>query len=275
MKNLQKFSLIAAGTLLLAISLTQFLAPHRISSGGISSIGTLLLHFFRLPLSLTTITLNLLLFLLGFRFLGKKTLAKSALGIFLLTVFLQLTAALPIYNGDLLIATLLGGLLMGAGVGLVVRQGASTGGSDLAALILHRLSPHLSVADLILLLDCSVILITAAVFRSVTVAGYSLLSMFIAARVTDGILTLGNTAKRVEIFSKEHAAISHAILTQLKRGVTALHSTGQYTQTEGRALLCVVSPKQLPHLMELVRELDPAAFIVVTDAREVRGDFKK
>lgn len=275
MKNLKKFALIFLGSLLLSLSLNQFLAPNKISSGGIGSIGTVLLHFFGIPLSVTTVVLNLALFLLGFRFLGKKALLKSGLGILLLTAFLQLTAALPIYRGDLLIATLLGGVLMGAGLGLVIRQGASTGGSDLAALILHRFWPHRSMADLILLLDCAIILIASLVFRSVTVAGYSLLSMFIAARVTDGILTLGNTAKRVEIFSKEHAAISHAILTQLKRGVTALHSTGEYTKTEGRTLLCVVSPKQLPHLMELVRELDPAAFIVVTDAREVRGDFKK
>ncbi|MBQ6824412.1 MAG: YitT family protein [Clostridia bacterium] len=275
MKNLKKFALIILGSLLLSLSLNQLLAPNKISSGGIGSIGTVLLHFFGIPLSVTTVVLNLALFLLGFRFLGKKALLKSGLGILLLTAFLQWTAALPIYRGDLLIATLLGGVLMGAGLGLVIRQGASTGGSDLAALILHRFWPHCSMADLILLLDCTVILMASLVFRSVTVAGYSLLSMFIAARVTDFILTLGNTAKRVEIFSKEHAAITQAILTQLKRGVTALHSTGQYTQTEGRALLCVVSPKQLPSLMELVKELDSTAFIVVTDAREVRGDFKK
>ncbi|MBQ8893797.1 MAG: YitT family protein [Clostridia bacterium] len=276
MKKFSSYCLIAIGTLLLAISLNQFLVPQKISSGGISSIGTVLLYFFKIPLSATTIGLNILLFLLAFRFLGKGTLLRSAAGILLLSAFLQLTSYLPIYTGDLLAATLLGGVLMGAGIGLVVRQGASTGGSDMAALILHRFMPHISMANLILFIDCAIILLAALVFRSVTVACYSLLSMVIAARITDGILTLGNTAKAVQIFSKNYETISSAILDELGRGVTALHSTGQYTKAEGKTLLCVVSPKQLPRLIELIKATDPAAFIVVTDAREVLGEgFKK
>ena len=276
MKKFSSYCLIAIGTLLLAISLNQFLVPQKISSGGISSIGTVLLYFFKIPLSATTIGLNILLFLLAFRFLGKGTLLRSAAGILLLSAFLQLTSYLPIYTGDLLAAPLLGGVLMGAGIGLVVRQGASTGGSDMAALILHRFMPHISMANLILFIDCAIILLAALVFRSVTVACYSLLSMVIAARITDGILTLGNTAKAVQIFSKNYETISSAILDELGRGVTALHSTGQYTKAEGKTLLCVVSPKQLPRLIELIKATDPAAFIVVTDAREVLGEgFKK
>ena len=276
MKKFSSYCLIAIGTLLLDISLNQFLVPQKISSGGISSIGTVLLYFFKIPLSATTIGLNILLFLLAFRFLGKGTLLRSAAGILLLSAFLQLTSYLPIYTGDLLAATLLGGVLMGAGIGLVVRQGASTGGSDMAALILHRFMPHISMANLILFIDCAIILLAALVFRSVTVACYSLLSMVIAARITDGILTLGNTAKAVQIFSKNYETISSAILDELGRGVTALHSTGQYTKAEGKTLLCVVSPKQLPRLIELIKATDPAAFIVVTDAREVLGEgFKK
>lgn len=271
-KKLLDYLLIALGALLLAAALNLFLAPNRISAGGVGSIGTVLLHLWGIPLSVTNIAFNIVLLLLGYRFLGKGAVFKTVAGVVLLSLFLQLTAHFPAYTGDPLVATLLGGALMGSGIGLVVRQGASTGGSDLAAMILHRFAPHVSIAMFILLIDCAIILGAAVVFGSVTVAGYSLLSLFIASRLTDGILTLGSTAKAVHIFSKEHEAISAVILEQFRRGVTALHSTGQYTRAEGRTLLCIVSPKQLPRLIRTVRELDPAVFIMVSDAREVLGE---
>lgn len=271
-KKFLDYSLIALGSLLLAAALNLFLAPNKISSGGVSSIGTVLLHLFGVPLSVTNMAFNIVLFLLGYRFLGKGAVFKTVAGVVLLSLFLQLTAYFPAYTGDPLVATLLGGLLMGTGVGLVVRQGASTGGSDLAAMILHRFAPHISIAMFILIIDCAIIIGAALVFRSITVAGYSLLSLAVASRLTDGLLTLGHSAKAVQIFSKKHAAISAAIMTRLERGVTGLHSRGLYSREEGLTLLCVVSPKQLPKLIALIKETDPAAFIVVTDAREVLGE---
>lgn len=275
-KKIKEYLLITLGTLLLSVALNQFLAANKFSPGGVSSIGTVLLHLFGIPLSVTNIAFNILLFLLGFRFLGRGAVFKTVAGIILLSLFLQLTAYLPVYTTDPLVATLFGGLLMGCGTGLVVRQGASTGGSDLAAMILHRLAPHISVAAFILVIDFGIILGAALVFRSATVAGYSLLALGLASWLTDGILTLGLQAKAVHIFSTKHQVISSAVLEQLGRGVTGLHSRGQYTQTEGLTLLCVVSPKQLPRLIRMVREIDPSAFIIISDAREVLGEgFKK
>ncbi len=266
------FLLIALGTLILALGLNLFLAPNKVSPGGVSSIGTVLLHLFSVPLSVTNILFNTALFFLGYYFLGKGSLLRTATGVLLLSAFLQLTSYLPAYTGDLLIATLGGGILMGVGVGLVLRRGASTGGSDLAAQILHRFAPHISVAVFILIVDCVIILLAAALFRSMTVAGYSLLSLVIASRITDGLLTLGHTAKAVQIFSEEHFQISAMIMSRFKRGVTGLHSRGLYTGTERMTLLCVVTPKQLPALIRAVKEMDPTAFLIVSDAREVFGE---
>lgn len=263
---------IAAGALMLAAGLNLFLVPGKISSGGLSALGTVLLYLFRIPLSVTTLVFNAALFLLGYRFLGRSALIRTLLGVALLSLFLQLTAALPAYSGDLTVAALLGGLLTGCGVGITVRQNASTGGSDLAALLLHRFFPYLSIAALILIIDCAVVLLAALLFRSVTVACYSFLTLFVASRVTDSILTLGYTAKSVQIFSGENTAIAAMIMTRFRRGVTGLHSAGLYSGKPGLTLLCVVAPKELPLLIREVRRLDPGAFIVVSDVREVLGE---
>ncbi len=266
------YLVIALGCLVLAVSLNIFLAPNKISGGGVSSIGTVLLHLFNIPLSVTNIVFNVILFAAGYKFLGKGAVLKTAAGILLLSLFLQVTSYLPAYTGDLMIATLLGGVLMGVGVGLVVRQNGSTGGSDLAALVLHRLIPHISVATFILFIDCAIIVGAALVFKSFTVAAYSVLSLFLSSIVTDRIMTFGDNAKSVYIISKEHHKIATEVMEKFERGVTALHSVGCYTENEGMTLLCVVSPKELPRLIRTVRELDPAAFIVINDSREVLGE---
>lgn len=271
-RYLKEYTRIAIGTALVAVGLNLFLVPNKISSGGVSSIGTVLLHFLKVPLSATNIVFNGVLLVFGFRFLGKTALVKTLAGIALLSLFLQLTAYLPFYTEDLLISTLAGGLLLGTGLGLAIRQGASTGGSDFAAMILHRSFPHISVATFILIIDCIILLIAALVFQSITVGCYSLLALFISTRVADGILTLGNTAKAVHVFSKRHPQIAALIIKEFRRGVTGLHSRGLYTNTEGFTLLCVVTPKELPRLVQRIKELDPAAFLVISDAKEVLGE---
>ena len=268
--------LIAAGSAVLAVSLNLFLAPARITGGGVGAVGTVLLHFFEIPLAATNVVLNALLFLAAFRCLGKEAIFKTAWGILMLSLFLELTARLPAYRGDLLTAALLGGVLMGVGLGLVLRRNGSTGGSDLAGLMLRRAFPHVSVANLILIIDCLILAGSALVFRSITVAAYSVLALFLATTVADRILRMGNHARGVFIISDRHREISQRILQHFERGVTAFPTTGVYTGESRTTLFCVVSPKELPHLTEQIRTLDPAAFTVVTDLREVLGEgFKQ
>lgn len=268
--------LIAAGSAVLAASLNLFLAPNRIAGGGVGSVGTVFLHFFGIPLAATNIGLNALLFLIAFRFLGKDALFKTVWGILTLSLFLELTALLPAYTGDLLIAALLGGALMGLGLGVILRRNGSTGGSDLAGLVLHKVFPHVSVANLILAVDCLILTGAAIVFRSLTVAAYSVLALFLASVLADRILRMGDHARGVFIISTRHETLAYEILRRLERGVTVFPATGGYTDEPRTTLFCVVSPKELPLLLEQIRRLDPAAFTVVTDLREVLGEgFKQ
>ena len=219
---------------------------------------------------------NAVLFLLGYRYLGKTALVKTVLGILYLSAFLELTGYLPLYTDDMLIAALCGGVLLGIGVGMVVRQGASTGGSDFAGLILRRFFPHISVATLILILDIAVVLLTGVVFRSFTVTVYSIVALVTASVITDKVVAFGDRAKTIYLFSEKTEEIADFVMHDFERGATAIPCRGMYSGKCYDMLMCVVSPKELPLLQRKAKELDPNVFMVTHDAVEVLGEgFKE
>ena len=275
-KILLEYLLIALGTFLLALGINMFLLPFKISSGGVSSIATVLYYLFGIPLSVTTILFNAVLFIFSFKFLEKSSIIKTVAGIVFLSGFLEVTSLFPVYTEDLFIATVIGGVLIGAGVGLVIRQEASTGGSDFAALMLSRIFPHISVAVLIMIIDCAIVIFSGLVFKSITIMFYSAIALFIATKVSDAIIVMGDVAKSVYIFSSKNDEISSAIMEKFSRGVTGIYSKGMYSEADSTMLLSVVSPKELPFLIHLVRSIDKNAFIIVYDAKEVLGEgFKQ
>ena len=227
-------------------------------------------------MSITNIAFNVILFALGFRYLGKYELIKTAMGIVALTGFLELTSYFSAFTDDIMLATIIGGVLVGIGVGLVIRKDASTGGSDFASLIIKRFIPHLSLAIIIFVIDCTVIILSGIIFKSITITIYSVISMYISSKATDYIVTLGNRAKSIQIFSDKYNEISHHIIENFERGVTGVYCKGMYSQNEKIMLLCVVSPKELPKLINSIRTIDKCAFIIINDAKEVLGEgFKK
>lgn len=263
---------IVLGSFVLALGVNLFLTPNKISSGGISTIGTILLHLFDVKMSVTNLALNAVLFLAGFKYLGREAVLKTVIGILALTASLEVTSYLPTYSEDMLLSTVVGGVLVGLGVGLVVRQNASTGGSDFAALVIRRFLPHVSLATILLVIDCAVIIAAGIVFRSVTVTIYSVIAMYISSRVTDAVVVFGNKAKAVQIFSDHNEEIAEYVMKEFERGATGIHCRGMYSGKEKLMLLCVLSPKELPRLIRTVKGIDPTAFIVINDAKEVLGE---
>ena len=179
---------IAVGSFVLAFAINFFLVPFKISTGGVSGVGTVLYYLMNIPLSVTTLVINAVLFFFGYKTLRKSGIAKTVAGIVLLSLFLEFTENFGYYREDMLIAAVFGGILVGVGVGLVVLKDASTGGSDFAALILHKAIPHISVATFILLIDTLVIVASGIVFKDYTIMFYSVISLYISSKVTDFIL---------------------------------------------------------------------------------------
>lgn len=271
-KTVKDFIFIIAGCVLLAAAINVFLAPNKISGGGISAIGTILLHLFNVRMSITNLVLNAILFVFGYKTLGRYAICQTIFGIIMLSVCLELTSHIPSYSEDELIAVICGGILMGGGVGLIVRVGASTGGSDFAGLILKKLLPHISLAKLIMLIDCFIVIVSGIVFKSFSVTFYSIAALFVSSIITDKIITFGENAKMILIFSENTERISNHILRQFERGVTGIHCMGMYSSCESLMLLCVVSPKELPVYMSMIKELDKNAFVVINNVHEVIGE---
>lgn len=263
---------LIVGCILLSVSINVFLLPYKISAGGISTVGTVLLHLFGIKMSLTNLFFNAVLFIFGYKKLGKYAVVQTASGIILLSIFLELTSHIPIYSQNELIAVLSGGIFMGAGVGMIVKIGASTGGSDFAGLILKKFFPHISLAKLILAIDCFIVVVAGIVFKSYTVTFYSVIALFVSSVVTDKIITFGDDAKMLQVFSAETEKISNCILNEYERGVTGVHCRGMYSNEERLMLLCVITPKELPVYMNMIKETDKNAFIIICDVHKAIGE---
>jgi len=267
---------IAAGSFLIAVGVNFFLVPCKISTGGVSGVGMVLYHLFGIPLSVTTLAINAVLFFFGYQTLRGEAVAKTVAGIVFLSLFLEITGRFGSYQEDLLISSVFGGILTGVGVGLTVLKNASTGGSDFAALMLHRLIPHISVANFLLLIDSLVILASGIVFKNYTIMFYSVISVYIGSKVTDFLLVQGDYAKSVYVISKKSEEIADWVMTELERGVTGIYSKGLYHKVDGMMLLCIVRSKEIPKLISKIKELDADAFTVISEVREVHGEgFKK
>ena len=275
-KTLIEYLYILVGSFILAFAITYFLNPIKISTGGVAGVGTVLYYVAKVPLSVTTLVINAVLFIFGYKTLRSGAVMKTVAGILFLSAALAITPIFGEYKADILICSIFGGILVGLGVGLVVYKDGSTGGSDFAALIFHKLFPHISVATFILLIDSAVIIASGIVFRDYTIMFYSVLSLYISSKVTDWVIVSGDHAKSVFIISKKHDEIANEIMSDMVRGVTGIYSKGCYTGEDNTMLMCVVRNKELPKLLQTVKLIDKDSFTIISDVMEVQGEgFKE
>ncbi len=275
-KVLIEYLYILIGSFILAFAITYFLNPIKISTGGVAGVGTVLYYVAKVPLSVTTLAINAVLFIFGYKTLRSGAVMKTVAGILFLSAALAITPIFGEYDKDILICSIFGGILVGLGVGLVVYKDGSTGGSDFAALIFHKLMPHISVATFILLIDSAVIIASGVVFRDYTIMFYSVLSLYISSKVTDWVLVSGDHAKSVFIISKKHDEIAKEIMSDMVRGVTGIYSKGCYTEEDNTMIMCVVRNKELPKLLQKIKEIDKDSFTIISDVKEVQGEgFKE
>lgn len=279
---------IIVGSFLTAVSINVFMLPYKIAPGGVSGIATVVYYLSnsRISVGLTMLALNVPLFAAGMRFIGGRFVVRTLFSTIFLSFVIDATAPLTKFfvnhylasleqarsQPDLLLYAIFGGFLMGIGLGIVFRAGATTGGTDLAARIVNHFSPNLTMGQILLFIDTSVIIFAAISFNSFLLALYAIVALFISSKVIDAVLEGVNFAKAVLIISDRSDEISRRIMTDLDRGVTALKGKGMYTGNEKEVLLCVLDRGQLPNLKEIVSSIDKDAFVVLTDIREVVGE---
>lgn len=271
-KRIKEYSQIIGGALVSALALNLFLVPNSIASGGASGIGTILFVSLGVPVSLTVLGVNAVLFAVGSKALSRRCLVKTIAATLLLSAFIQLTARLAALTADRLLAALCGGVLFGGGTGLTIIGGGSTGGSDLAALIIRRRSKRFSAARLILIMDLFVVILSGVAFGNYEAVLYAAVSMYISSLTADAVIEGVNFAKLAYIISSKSTEIADAVMNGMERGVTALHATGMYTGERISVLMCAVRKNEVVRLRKTVKKADENAFIILTDAREVLGN---
>ncbi len=265
------------GVLLMGISINMFFDPHGLVIGGASGLAILISAAFsrlfgiRLSLWLLFFIINIPVFALGFYVMGFSKLKKSLIATVLLSAALWVTEYMPLIETDLILAAVFGGFIEGMGLGLILRSGYTTGGSDLIALVINKLAPSLSVSFLIMIIDCTIIALGFWEFGSLN-ALYAIGSVYLSTKLIDVVVTGAGYGKAIYIISDKSEELSGLIMTKFERGVTTLKGRGEYTKRAKNVILCVVSKREVGSLKKLVEELDPSAFMIITNAAEVRGE---
>ncbi|MBR2942806.1 MAG: YitT family protein [Clostridia bacterium] len=264
------YLLIVVGSMLLAFAFVSFFIPYDIAPGGVTGISTVISHLTGVSVGLLSFIINLPLFLAGWRQVGWRFAVRSFIAMMLVSLFLDTLPTVDL-AGDALLGAGFGGVVMGVGLGLVVRAGASTGGTDMAAKMVHKLLGFLSIPVVLFAIDGLVVVVAAAVF-GLKAALWALLSLYTSTIAMDAVIKGFDTAMQFVIITKNPDPIISRIHTELERGCTRLSATGTYSGESIGTLLCVISRVEVARLKKLIAEEDPLAFVTVCNVHEALGE---
>ena len=264
---------IIAGCAIFALGFDLFLEPYDFNAGGISGIAMAICEL--IPFGTVgglTAMINLPLFIIGGKKIGLKFFVGSLIGAFFFSLFIDLFTVIPVPQSEPLLGALYGGLLCGAGLGIVFVCQASTGGTDIMVRLLKQRYRNMPIGQISLALDLFVAALTGIVFQDMANMLYSLVTMFVTSQIVDAVVYRFDYSKVALIISKEHERVARAIAHDLQRGVTYLYGQGYYSKADTKVILTAVKKNQLSELKELVVHIDPNAFIIVQEAHQVLGD---
>ncbi|MCI7095682.1 MAG: YitT family protein [Clostridiales bacterium] len=264
---------IVFGCILFALSFDLFLEPNEVNAGGISGLAMVAVELLGFgSVGLITAVLNLPLFALGGAKIGRKFFVGSLIGMIASSAMLDLFAVLPAVKVEPLMAALYGGVLCGIGLGIVFAAGASTGGSDIIVRLLKLRYQNVPIGTINICFDLLVVSLTGLVFRDISRALYSGVTIFVCGQVIDAVVYRFDYSKVALIISGQYEQIARQIGVKLDRGATFLNGEGSYTGKQTKVVLTVVKKQQVAELKRLVVEIDPDAFIVVQEAHQVLGE---
>lgn len=286
--SIRPYLLIGLGCMVMTMAMNIFLIPFKLAPGGVSGLATVIYYIIDgvIPVGTLMLIFNIPLFLTGYKSRGRSFLMRSLFGTVALSVFIDLTApfteklvtdylirfdesmAVP----DLLLNGLIGGLIMGIGLGMVLKENATTGGTDLAASLLRKFFPRFTLGEWLLILDGCVILFATLAFRSVKLGLYAAISLYISSKTIDAYVEGFHFAKSLMIISEHSEEIARRLMADVDRGVTGLKGMGMYSRQDKTVLLCVVRKQEISIVKSIVKECDPKAFVLLSDVREVLGE---
>ncbi|NLZ81776.1 MAG: YitT family protein [Clostridiales bacterium] len=271
------YLIIMIGTTLISFAIKSIYDPISLVTGGFSGIGIIVKDITGgllddgIPLWFTNLALNIPMFFVSGKVKGRKFIGRTIFATFFMSLALYVLPDIEIMTDDLVLASIFGGVITGIGMGMVLWARATTGGTDMLATIIQHYHKHYSIAEILQVLDAVIVLAGAFLF-GLNKALYAIIAIYLVSQVSDGILEGLKFSKLAYIISDHSKEIAAGIMKELDRGVTGLYAKGMYTNIDKKILICVVSKKQIVQLRELIAEIDPNSFVIVSDVREVFGE---
>lgn len=275
-KNIAKFLVITLGSMIGGCGIALFLEPHNLAPGGVSGIAIILANFIPVSTGIIVLCLNIPLLIVGLIKFGKEFLFSTVYATIIFSLSIDgcnwAFGSLIPPTQDLLLSSLFGGALSAVGLGLVFRNGCTTGGTDIIVKLLRSRYRHIKTGALFLCVDLVIAIVSGIVFRNIEIVLYASVAIVVSGLVMDFVIYGGNEAKLVFIVSDCYEEIAGRVLKELDIGATYLNGSGAYTNREKKIVMVAIKKHLYPNLRDIVKDLDPSAFMIVSSAKEIYGE---
>lgn len=262
--------LLASG--LFSVGINCFMAKNNILNGGVTGIATILNYLYEIPIGTAIFVMNVPLLIIAFKKLGALFVLRTFWVIGVSSVIINMGTVLPVYENDLLISSIFGGVLSGLSLGMIFLRNATTGGVDIIARLIKLRYPHITLGKSIFLLDAIVIIAGGFVYGNAESVLYAAVTIFVSAQVLDFVVFGISRGAMIMVFSEKSDEIRHIIINDLGRGVTVLKGQGGYSGNENNILLCACYDNQIQKIIKKIKSADENAFFIITQAKQIIGE---
>ena len=272
---IKRFILETLGTILgafvIAIAVSLFLLPNKLSSGGVAGIATITYYLFNMPMGISMLIINIPLFFMSILKIGKTFFVKSIIGTITLSVFIDILDKLTPLTEDKFLACIYGGILMGVGTAILLKVNSSTGGTDLFSYIAKIYKPTIKVGEIIFLIDIVIVALNMIFLREIEIGLYSAIAIYLMGKIIDILFEGIYFTKLIYIISEKAEEFSKEIGNEIERGPTGIYGKGMYTNSDKLILMCAVTRKDVAKTIQIIRKIDKRSFVIITNSREVIG----
>lgn len=259
------------GAFIIAIAVSLFLLPNKLSSGGVAGIATITYYLLNMSMGISMLLINIPLFLMAILKVGKTFFVKSVIGTISLSIFTDILDKLTPLTHDKFLACIYGGILMGVGTAILLKVNSSTGGSDLASYIAKAYKPTVKVGEIIAILDIIIVVLNMIFLKEIEIGLYSAIAIYIMGKIIDILFEGIYFTKLIYIVSEKSEEIAKEIGKNIGRGTTGIYGKGMYTNKDKLILMCAVTRKDIAKAIQIIRKIDKKSFVIITNSREVLG----
>ncbi len=271
-ETLKNNAIWIVGCSLYAIAVNSFVVPNNIAQSGVTGLAVFFNNLCHVPVGVTNFVLNVPLLILMWLFLGRKLVARTLWVTALLSIALDVFSFMPVYKGEGILASLFCGLLQGAGLGIIMITGATSGGTDIVARLVHKKFPHITVGSVVMVADAAIVAANMLLLRSINSGLYAIIMIFVSTRVINSLIYGTGNGKMLMIVTEKPDEVSKAIVSSSRRGVSVVPAKGAYTGKDKGILICVARKSEVSGIIKIIKSADDKTFIIVSEANEILGE---